>query len=55
MEKSIKLEKLSDKELLEKYFVLACAFNDDGLNDVKLDKFFAAEEEILRRMGKHEI
>lgn len=50
MKNSINLEKLSDKELLEKYFVLACAFNDD-----KLDKFFAAEEEILRRMGKHEI
>lgn len=55
MKNSMNLEKLSDKELLEKYFVLACAFNDDGLNDVKLDKFFAAEEEILRRMGKNEI
>jgi len=55
MEKSMNLEKLSDKELLEQYFVLACDFNDDGLNDVKLDKLFATEEEILRRMGKHEI
>ncbi len=50
----MKVEELTDKELLENYFHLACHFNE-GLNDVKLDKFFAAEEEILRRMGKHEI
>ncbi|MBS6602040.1 MAG: hypothetical protein ACLR02_02320 [Clostridium sp.] len=55
MEKSINLEKFSDKELLEKYFVLACAFNDDGLNDVKLDKLYTVEDEILRRMKKDEI
>ena len=53
--KSINLEKFSDKELLEKYFVLACAFNDDGLNDVKLDKLYTVEDEILRRMKKDEI
>ena len=50
----MKVEELTDKELLENYFHLACHFNE-GLNDVKLDKFFAVEEEILRRMGKNEI
>lgn len=51
MEKSINLEKLSDKELLEKYFYLASKF-DGGLDDFKLDKLFATEKEILRRMKR---
>ena len=50
----MKVEELTDKDLLEKYFLLAYEF-DDGLNAVQLDKLFAVEEEILRRMGKHEI
>ena len=50
----MKVEELTDKDLLEKYFLLAYEF-DDGLNDVQLDKLFTAEEEILRRMGKNEI
>ena len=54
MEESINLEKLSDKDLLEKYFYLASKF-DDGLDDFKLDKLFAIEKEILRRMEKNEI
>lgn len=43
------LETLSNKELLEKYFHLALKF-DNGLNDFQLDKLFALEKEILRRM-----
>nr|DAY60608.1 MAG TPA: hypothetical protein [Caudoviricetes sp.] len=43
----------TDKELLEEYFYLACKFND-GLDDLKLDKLFAIEEEILRRMKRNE-
>lgn len=50
----MKVEELTDKDLLEKYFLLAYEF-DDGLDDFKLDKLFAVEEEILRRMGKNEI
>lgn len=54
MGKSIVLEKLSDKDLLEKYFYWASKF-DDGLDDFKLDKLFAVEKEILRRMKKDEV
>ena len=50
----MKVEELTDKDLLEKYFLLAYEF-DDGLNDIKLDKLFAVEDEILRRMKKDEI
>lgn len=45
------LETLSNKELLEKYFYLATKFND-GLDDIQLDKLYAIEDEILRRMKK---
>ena len=50
----MKVEELKDKELLEKYFYLACHFNE-GLDDIQLDKLYAVEDEILRRMKKHEI
>ena len=50
----MKIEEITDKDLLEKYFLLAYEF-DDGLNDVQLDKLFTVEEEILRRMKKDEI
>ena len=53
-EESINLEELSDKDLLEKFFYLASKF-DDGLDDFKLDKLFATEDEILRRMKKDEV
>ena len=52
MEEEKKLaQELSNKALLEKYFCLAVKF-DNGLNDVQLDKLFATEKEILKRMGK---
>lgn len=50
----MKIEEIKDRELLEKYFLLAYKFNN-GLNDVELDKLFAVEDEILRRMKKNEI
>lgn len=49
----MKVEELKDKELLEKYFYLATKFND-GLDDIQLDKLYAVEDEILRRMGSNE-
>ena len=45
------IEEIKDEELLELYFSLAYKFNN-SLNDVKLDKLFAVEDEILRRMKK---
>lgn len=50
----MKVEELTDKELLDNYFHLACHFSE-GLNDFELDKLFAVEDEILRRMKKNEI
>lgn len=50
----MKVEELTDKELLENYFHLACHFSE-GLNDFQLDKLYAVEDEILRRMKKDEI
>ena len=47
----MKIEEITDKDLLENYFYLACHFNE-GLDDFKLDKLFALEDEILRRMKK---
>lgn len=48
------IEEIKDEELLELYFSLAYKFNN-SLNDVKLDKLFAVEDETLRRMKKDEI
>ena len=47
----MKIEEITDKDLLEKYFLLAYEF-DNGLDDFQLDKLYAVEEEILRRMKK---
>lgn len=47
-------KKITDEELLEKYFLLAFIF-DSGLDDAQLDKLFTLEDEILRRMKKDEI
>ena len=45
------IEEIKDEELLELYFSLAYKINND-LNDVKLDKIFAVDDEILRSMKK---
>lgn len=51
------LSAMEDKELLSKYFSLTLECCSDtwdkyskGLGDIKLDKLFEVEEEILRRM-----
>lgn len=50
----MKIEEITDKELLEKYFFMASIFSK-GLDDAQLDKLYALEDEILRRMKKDEI
>lgn len=50
----MKIEEITNKDLLEKYFYLASLFSK-GLDDTQLDKLYALEDEILRRMKKDEI
>lgn len=49
----MKIEEITDKDLLGKYFYLAYHFND-GLDDFQLDTFYKAEKEILKRMKRDE-